>query len=546
MSTAAAIYARFSTDKQSETSIDDQARICRSRAEALGVTAIRVFSDAGISGSTLVADRPGAAAMQAAALAGAFGILIIEGLDRLSRDQVEQETVVRRLEHRGLRIIGVADGYDTESGDGRKLLRGVRGMINETYLDDLRKKTHRGLAGQLGRGFHAGGLSYGYRSVVAGVNPRGEPIGHRLEVEESHAEIVREIFAHYGAGHSCQRIAADLNARGVPGPRRRRDCSVGTWSVSALYGSPAKGSGILNNELYIGRYVWNRSRWTKNPDTKQRERAMRPRSEWIIEERPGLRIVDPDAWESVRVRMGSARAEGGWKGRARPPGTLLGGLLRCGSCGGAMVAVSASSYGCAARKDRGLAVCRGVTAPRRDTEVRILGSLRESLLAPAAVADVLDRVRTAIADTQRGAGEADRQRTTRRRTVEAEVGRLTDAVAAMGLSPALRGRLETAERELATLETPAGPAHREPPPAAAIEKALRAQVLALREQLEGDILAAREALRQVLGPIAILNDGEGRVIAEMETRLQRVLLASGDASLSRVAGAGFEPATFGL
>jgi DNA invertase Pin-like site-specific DNA recombinase len=70
--------------------------------------------------------------------------------------------------HRGIRIIGVSDGYDTNSGAGRKLLRGVRGLISETYLDDLRGKTHRGLIGRIKLGYHAGGLSYGYRSVVAG------------------------------------------------------------------------------------------------------------------------------------------------------------------------------------------------------------------------------------------------------------------------------------------------------------------------------------------------------------------------------------------
>src|SRR5207247_4055454 len=134
----------------------------------------------------------------------------------------------------GVRLIGAAGEYDPASGRGRKLLLGVRGAMHEAYLADLAEKTHRGIAGQLERGYHAGGLSYGYRSVVAGVNQRGEPIGHRLEIDEAQATMVREIFARYAAGESCQRIAADLNARGVRGPRG------GTWCVSALYGSPDK------------------------------------------------------------------------------------------------------------------------------------------------------------------------------------------------------------------------------------------------------------------------------------------------------------------
>ncbi|MGH8801606.1 MAG: recombinase family protein, partial [Casimicrobiaceae bacterium] len=359
----AAIYARFSTDKQSGASIADQVRICRVRAEGLGLDVAAVHADRAVSGASTVQSRPAGRALLADALAGRFSVLMIEGLDRLSRDQVEQETIVRRLEHRGIRIIGVADGYDTAaSGDSGKLLRGVRGLINETYLDDLRKKTHRGLAGQIERGYHAGGLSFGFRSVVAGVNARGEPIGHHLEVDETQAGTVREVFTRYAAGESCQRIAASLNERRVPGPRG------GTWCVSALYGSPAKGSGVLNNALYIGRYIWNRSQWVKDPDTRQRQRRERPREDWQIVERPELRILDDELWHAVRERMDAPRRAGGRRGRGGVATTLFGGLLRCGICGGAVVAMSARHYGCAARKDRGRAVCAGVLAPRQEVD----------------------------------------------------------------------------------------------------------------------------------------------------------------------------------
>ena len=376
----AVIYARFSTELQSVASIEDQARLCRERATALGLTVVAVHSDCAVSGATPVDRRPGASACVADALAGRFDVLLIESLDRLSRNLVEQETVIRRLEHRGVRLVGVSDGYDSTSGAGRKLLRGVRGLISETYLDDLRAKTHRGLTGQIERGYHAGGLSYGYRSVVAGVNGRGEPIGHRLEIDQAQAAIVREIFGHYAAGESCQRIAADLNARGVRGPRG------GTWCVSALYGSPAKGAGVLNNELYVGRYVWNRSQWIKNPDTGRRERFIRPEAEWQSVARPQLRILDDEPWQAVRERMASPRRAGGRKGRGGVPTTLLGGILRCGQCGGAVVKVNARTYGCAAHKDRGPAVCGGVAASHVDVDRVVLEYVRGALTAPDVLA----------------------------------------------------------------------------------------------------------------------------------------------------------------
>lgn len=147
---------------------------------------------------------------------------MLEGLDRLSRDQVDQEQVLRRLEHRGIRIVGMADGYDSDSGESRFMLRGTRGIVNEVYRRDLPPKIRRGLAVQIERGFHVGGMSYGYRSTPVGMNDRGEAEGFRLEIVPEHAEVVREIFRRYAAGESLQRIAADLNARGVRGPGRKQ------------------------------------------------------------------------------------------------------------------------------------------------------------------------------------------------------------------------------------------------------------------------------------------------------------------------------------
>ena len=531
MTTPCIIYARFSTDKQRETSIEDQARVCRTRAEALGLEVIGLHADNGVSGTTPVAARPSGAQLLADALAGRFRVLLLESLDRLSRNLVEQETIVRRLEHREIRIIGVADGYDTASGTSRKLTRGVRGLVNEIYIDDLRAKTHRGLCGQIERGFHAGGLAYGYRSVAL----EG---GHRLEVNPAQAEQVRWIYTRYAEGWSCQKIAATLNAQRVCGPRG------GTWCVSALYGSPAKGAGVLNNELYIGRYVWNRSQWVKHPDSGKRQRLQRPRAEWHVGVHPELRIIDDKLWEQVRGRMDSPRRAGGRRGRGAAPRTLFGGILRCGTCGAAVIAVSSQLYGCSARKDRGPAVCQGVSAPRRNVETRLLGFLRDELLTPAAMAGLEQEIAERLASRRQEMAAAESRAASRRTELAREIGRLTDAIAEMGLSPALRGRLERAERELEALDKPKA----RPVPAddaIAIRDRLRRMTLDLHGTLERDVDRARDVLRALLGGVALVREDDA-VYAEIETRLDRLLVAAGGASLGRVAGEGFEPSTFGL
>ena len=79
------LYARFSTDKQNEASVDDQFRICRVRIEHQDWLEVASYYDMAISGSTKVNDRPGGRSMLAEGMAGNYDVLMLEGLDRLSR-----------------------------------------------------------------------------------------------------------------------------------------------------------------------------------------------------------------------------------------------------------------------------------------------------------------------------------------------------------------------------------------------------------------------------------------------------------------------------
>lgn len=518
----AAIYTRYSTDRQRETSLADQARVCQARADVLGLSIFGIYSDDGISGSTPVARRPEGARLVADALAGRFSVLLVEGLDRLSRDMVEQERMVRRLEHRNIRIIGVADGYDSE-GSGRKIHRTMRGLINEIYLDDLRHKTHRGLAGQLQRGGHAGGVPFGYRSVAVGDI-------HVLEVEPVQAATVREIYQRYGDGWSCQRIAADLNARGIKTGRG------GTWSVSGLYGSPAKGSGVLNNELYIGTLIWNRSQWVKDPDTGKRTRLDRPRDEWIVEEHPELRILDQSLWDAVRARFGRPARESGSSGKGKRPTTLFGGLLRCGKCGGAIIATSGRHYGCAQRKDRGPAVCSGVLARRVAVDSRLLGDIRAELAGGEQLASIQAKIRARLAETRAQADDLVRTKEDELAAIEQQIANLVDAISKLGLSPALSERLAATERRRSELQ-----ADIERIEALSsvnltrIPALYRQMAFQLERALKNNVAEAREVLRPLIEGARVIEEG-GQVWVESETG--RAAIAVG-LSLGMVAGAQF-------
>src|SRR5882757_4731568 len=123
-SVRAVIYTRYSSSQQRESSTEDQARNCRKRIESEGWQLVQHFKDEAISGST--STRPGYRNLLSAAERREFDVLLIDDLSRLSRDQVESERVIRRLEFRGIRLVAVADGYDSLS-KSRKIQRSVRG-----------------------------------------------------------------------------------------------------------------------------------------------------------------------------------------------------------------------------------------------------------------------------------------------------------------------------------------------------------------------------------------------------------------------------------
>jgi site-specific DNA recombinase len=123
--------------------------------------------------------RPQYQSMLAAAARGEIDVLLLDDLSRLSRDQVESEQVIRRLQFHGVRIIAVSDGYDSRTKTAtRKIQRGVKNLINEMRLDELREQVHRGLTGP-----------YGYRlTPILDTSQRdayGNPsrIGTVLEIE---------------------------------------------------------------------------------------------------------------------------------------------------------------------------------------------------------------------------------------------------------------------------------------------------------------------------------------------------------------------------
>lgn len=292
--TRTAIYARFSTQMQREASIEDQVRLCQERATREGWTVTEVFSDMALSGATML--RPGLQGLLDQASRGAFDVVIAEALDRLSRDQADVATLYKRLTFHGVRIVTLAEGEVSE------LHVGLKGTMNQLFLKDLAAKTRRGLRGRVESGHSGGGNSYGY-DVVRRLGPDGLPVTGERTINPTEAAIIRRIFKEFSEGHSPKAIAKRLNAEHVPGPRGE------LWRDTAIRGHRIRGTGLLNNELYIGRLVWNRLRYVKDPESGKRVSRRNPPEEWITKDVPDLRIIDTPLWHAVKFRQGEIDAE---------------------------------------------------------------------------------------------------------------------------------------------------------------------------------------------------------------------------------------------
>lgn len=164
----AAIYARFSTDMQDYSSIEDQYRVCEERASKEGWDVAFRFEDAGISGAA-IGNRPGFNAMLSAAMEKKFDVLFVMELSRLSRSTGDLNKTIDRLVYQGIRVIGVSNGDDS-ARKGHKLQAGLEGIMGEAFREMVADKTYAALYGRAQRGAATGGKCYGYTHTVSGTS----------------------------------------------------------------------------------------------------------------------------------------------------------------------------------------------------------------------------------------------------------------------------------------------------------------------------------------------------------------------------------------
>jgi site-specific DNA recombinase len=547
----AAIYARYSSDLQRDASIEDQVRLCKERVEHEQLALHATYTDHAMSGASRL--RPGYQKLLEDARGGAFDVVIAEALDRLSRDQEDIAGLYKHLTFLGVRIITLSEGEVSE------LHVGLKGTMNALFLKDLAAKIRRGLRGRIEQCRAGGSKAYGYK-VVLELDAKGQPLRGGRCIDETQAPVVRRVFVDYVAGTSPKAIAKALNRDAIPGPMGK------AWSASTIYGNWRRGTGILNNDLYVGRLVWNRQHFVKNPQTGRRMGRVNPPKEWIVKEVPALAIIDRDLWARAKARQVQTRqnleGEGGelTLNSTHRRHFLLSGLLKCGKCGSNYVIISSDRYGCAGHRDRG--ICNNeLTIKRVDIEERVLRGLKERLLAPGMVKEFIKEF---VAELNRFRCQHDLQVSQQKREMErvrSKIAAIMSAIEDGIYTPSTKARLlelEQRQKLIADELNKTSPQTiRFHPNLAAI---YQAKVAKLQEALDRDGVRseAAEIIRGLVAEIRLTPDQRaGILLAELTGALASILTfaiapkgrcptADAMGQLSMVAEEGFEPPTQGL
>ena len=168
----------------------------------------------------------------------------------------------------GVRVVDCSTNIASDA-EGARLLFGVKALVNDEFLQNVRRQTWRGLEGRAIAGFHTGGKTCGY-TTVAEPNPSDPEHPRRLPViDETEAALVLRVFEMYAAGATFKRIAATLNEEGIPAPHdggpkgKRGNKTCPGWGHTTI-------RGMLGNERYIGRWTWNQRKWVRVRNVNER------------------------------------------------------------------------------------------------------------------------------------------------------------------------------------------------------------------------------------------------------------------------------------
>lgn len=386
------------------------------------------------------------------------------------------------------------------------------------------------------------------------------------------AQGLRRIFHEYALENkSPKAIASDLNRDDIPCPSGK------AWGQSTINGNRKRGTGILNNPLYIGQRIWNRQRFIKDPDTGKRVSRLNPESEWIINTVEDLRIVSQDLWDAAKSRQQKLDKCSGNLGSRKRPQYLLSGLLVCGECGGGYSKINSKLYGCSNSRNKGDTVCTNKTNIRGDKlEKMVMQALEHHLMRDELVQVFCDEYAKHLNDLRSAQNATLKKHKIEAVRLEKERENIIQAIKDGVPADMIKDDLIRISEQQENLKKLMDSHCDEPQPLVhpTMSRRYREEVKALHKSMsEQKNAQAKELIRSLIEKIVLTpKKGQADLSINLHGDLAGILtIATKDKSLKRgavkkerpestvangnhnfrpsvqlVAGAGFEPTTFGL
>lgn len=221
----AVIYARYSSEKQNEQSIDGQIDEILQFAKREGYTIIDTYVDRAMTGRS--DDRPSFQQMISDSKNHIFQYVLVYKLDRFSRSRYDSAIYKRILKNEGVKVVSAMENI-SDSPEGIILESMLEGY-SEYYSRELAQKVIRGNRESRKKGYYTGGpVIYGFHIENKKYIPNPDEV-----------EVIKRIFAEVLDGKQIRQIARELNLESIP------YCKGAEWDDKKI-------SRLLNNEKYIG------------------------------------------------------------------------------------------------------------------------------------------------------------------------------------------------------------------------------------------------------------------------------------------------------
>lgn len=302
-----AAYCRVSTDKEDQlNSLEAQKAFFSEYTTRTGNTLIRLYADEGISG-TKIKNRKEFLRMMSDAENGLFDMVVVKDISRFARNTVDLLQNIRKLKSLGIETQFLTANM-TSMGNSEFVLTIFGALAQEESANTSKRvKFGKKMNAEKGR---VPNIVYGYNKTIGDY--------FNLEINKEEAAIIRQIYQWYTKeGYGAAKISNKLNERGL---KTKRNCQ---WSQNAI-------CRILTNELYTGKIINGKQ---EVADFLTGRRTDKDETDWMVVERPDLRIIEPETYEKTQQILQSRNKAFNIKHERQSNKYLFSTLIKCKDCG---------------------------------------------------------------------------------------------------------------------------------------------------------------------------------------------------------------------